>query len=116
MGENGLNACGRRNCIVTIDSRHGFPVCKNILNREFYAEDAGRTRVSSYRRYAVTCLRTLGGRVFLTVVLDLYGWKVIGWAFSDDMESVHTTIPALEMAFANRKAQENLIFHSDRGV
>jgi transposase InsO family protein len=29
------------------------------------------------------------------------------------METVHTTIPALEMAFANRKA---LIFHSDRGM
>jgi transposase InsO family protein len=32
------------------------------------------------------------------------------------METVHTTIPALEMAFANRKAQEGLLFHSDRGV
>jgi transposase InsO family protein len=39
----------------------------------------------------------------------------IGWAFSADMEAVHTTIPAMEMAFANRKAQEGLIFHSDRG-
>ncbi|MDR2784329.1 MAG: hypothetical protein LBB83_00270 [Treponema sp.] len=26
--------------------------------------------------------------------------KVIGWAFSGDMEAVHTTVPATEMAFA----------------
>jgi transposase InsO family protein len=32
------------------------------------------------------------------------------------MESVHTTIPALEMAVANRKAREGLLFHSGRGV
>jgi transposase InsO family protein len=50
------------------------------------------------------------------VVLDLYDRKVIGWAFSGDMEAVHTTIPALETAFANRKAREGLPIHSDRGV
>jgi transposase InsO family protein len=50
------------------------------------------------------------------VILDLYDRKIIGWAFSTDMEAVHTTIPAMEMAFANRKAREGLIFHSDRGV
>jgi transposase InsO family protein len=32
------------------------------------------------------------------------------------METIHTTIPALKMAFANRKAREGLLFHSDRGV
>jgi transposase InsO family protein len=54
--------------------------------------------------------------VYLTVVLDLYDRKVIGWAFSAGIEAVHTTIPALEMAFANRRPREALIFHSDRGV
>jgi hypothetical protein len=41
--------------------------------------------------------------------------KVIGWALSADLETVHTTIPAIETAFANRKAREGLLFHSDRG-
>jgi transposase InsO family protein len=54
--------------------------------------------------------------VYLTVVLDLYDRKVIGRALSADMETVHTTIPAQEIAFAGRKAREGLIFHSDRGV
>jgi transposase InsO family protein len=53
--------------------------------------------------------------VYLTVILDRYDRKVIGWALSADMETVHTTIPAIGTAFANRKAREGLSFHSDRG-
>jgi transposase InsO family protein len=64
----------------------------------------------------ITYLRTVGGWVYLTVVLDPYDWKVIGWALSADMETVHTTIPALNMAFSNRTPRKGLIFHSDRGV
>ena len=61
-------------------------------------------------------LCTIGGGVYLTVVLDLFDRKVMGWAVSGDRETVHITIPAVEMVFANRKAQEGLLFHSDRGV
>jgi transposase InsO family protein len=111
MRENGLNARRRRKFIPTTNSNHGLPVCENILNREFQAQRGGEKWVSD-----ITYLRTLGGWVYLTVVLDLYDRKIIGWAFSADMESVHTTIPALQMAFSNRKARDGLIFHSDRGV
>jgi transposase InsO family protein len=111
MREHGLHARGRRKFIPTTNSNHGFPVCDNLLNREFYAEGGGQKWVSD-----ITYLRTIGGWVYLTVVMDLFDRKVIGWAFSADMETVHTTIPALQMAFANRKAQDGLIFHSDRGV
>jgi transposase InsO family protein len=63
----------------------------------------------------ITCLRILSGWIYLTVVLDLYDRNVIGWAFSSDMEAVHTTLPALRMAFVRRTAQEGLLFHDDRG-
>jgi transposase InsO family protein len=46
---------------------------------------------------------------------DVYDRKVIGWAFSSDMETVHTTIAALRTAFQHRTAREGLVFHSDRG-
>jgi transposase InsO family protein len=111
MRENGLNAKRRGKFIPTTNWNHGLPVCENLLNREFHAERGGEKWVSD-----ITYLRTAGAWVFLTVVLDLFDRKLIGWALSGDMEAVHTTIPALEMAFANRKAQEGLIFHSDRGV
>jgi transposase InsO family protein len=111
MRENGLNARRRRKCIPTTNWNHGLPVCENRLNREFQAAMAGTKRVSD-----ITCPRTLDGWIYLTVVLDLYDRKVIGWAFSSDMERVHTTLPALPMAFAHRGAREGLVFHSGRGV
>jgi transposase InsO family protein len=75
-----------------------------------------RTFGTPYQRYAITYLRTTSGWVYLTVVLDLYDRKVIGWALSAGMEAVHTTIPAMEMSIANRRPREGLLFHSDRGV
>jgi transposase InsO family protein len=110
LREYGLNARLRRKFIPTTNSNHGLAVCDNLLNREFQADRAGEKRVSD-----ITYLRTTGGRVYLTVVLDLYDRKVTGRAFSAGVETVHTTIPAMEIAVANRKAQEGLLFHSDRG-
>jgi predicted outer membrane repeat protein len=117
MRENGLNALMGRKFTITTNSRHGLAVCvglkvRNILNQMFHAQAGGQKRVSSYQRYAVTYLRTASGWVYLTVVLDLFDRKVIGWALSADMEA----IPALDMATGNRMPQTGLIFYSGRGV
>ena len=64
----------------------------------------------------ITYLRTCGGWVYLTVVLDLFDRKVIGWALSDGMDAVHTAAAALQMAANNRALQDALIFHSDWGT
>ena len=111
MRENNLNARAKRRFIHTTDSNHDLTVYENLLNREFFAGEGGMKWVSD-----ITYLRTNGDWVFLTVVLDLYDRKIIGWALSADMETAHTTIVALEMAVKNRKPQDGLIFHSDRGV
>jgi transposase InsO family protein len=111
MRENGLNARKRRKYIPTTDSKHNLPVCENILNQAFHAEKSGTKWVSD-----ITYLRTLNGWIYLTVVLDLYDRKVIGWALSGGMEAINTSIGAFEMAVKNRVPQQGLIFHSDRGV
>jgi transposase InsO family protein len=111
MRKNGLNARWRRTFIKTTDSKHALAVCENILNREFHAEKGGQKWVSD-----ITYLRTANGWVYLTVVLDLYDRKVIGWALSAGMEAADTTVAALGMAVKNRKPGDGLIFHSDRGV
>jgi transposase InsO family protein len=49
------------------------------------------------------------------VVLDLFDRKSLDWAFSGNLETAHTTLPALRMAFAHSTAREGLLFHSDRG-
>jgi len=111
MRENHLNARRWKKHIPTTNSKHSLPVCENILNREFYAEKSGQKWVSD-----ITYLRTLNGWIYLTVVIDLFDRKVIGWALSDNLETCGTTIPAFEMAVKSRTPQNGLIFHSDRGV
>ena len=111
MRENGLNARRRMKFIPTTNSKHSLPVNENILNREFHAEKRGQKWVSD-----ITYLRTQGGWVYLTVILDLFDRKIIGWALSSSLETVHTTIPALKMAITNSAPEKGLIFHSDRGV
>jgi transposase InsO family protein len=111
MRENGLNVRKRWKFIRTADAKHSFEVCENILNREFHAEKGGIKWVSD-----ITYLRTENGWLYLTVAIDLYDRKVIGWALSGGMETSATTIAALEMAVKNRKPLDALIFHSDRGV
>jgi len=111
MREHGLNARQRKKHIKTTDSKHSFPVCDNILDQQFYAEKPGQKWVSD-----ITYLRTTDGWLYLTAIIDLFDRKVIGWSFSDNMETVNTTIPALRMAVKNRTPEKDFIFHSDRGV
>jgi transposase InsO family protein len=111
MRENGLNAKRRKKFIPTTDSKHGLYVNENLLNREFHAEKGGQKWVSD-----ITYLRTASGWVYLTVVLDLFDRKVLGWALSAGLQASETTVAALEMAVRNRAPGNDLLFHSDRGV
>jgi transposase InsO family protein len=111
LSKYGLNAVFKRKFIPTTNSNHELPICENILNRDFRAEYPGMKWVSD-----ITYLRTLGGWLYLTTVIDLYDRKVIGWAYSTTMSAEQTVIPALKMACMNRKPRKGLIFHSDRGV
>jgi transposase InsO family protein len=111
LRKHGLNARRMRKYTTTTDSKHSYPVCENILNRDFFAAKPGQKWVSD-----ITYLRELNGWVYLTVVIDLFDRKVIGWSLSDNLEAVNTTIPAFEMAVKNRTPEEDLLFHSDRGV
>jgi hypothetical protein len=52
---------------------------------------------------------------YVTVIVDLWDRKVIGRAFSEDMEAHHGG-DALMMACTNRRPEEGLLFHSDRRV
>jgi transposase InsO family protein len=71
-----------------------------VLNREFRASGPGEHWVSD-----ITYLKTGSGWLYLTVILDLWDRKVIGWAFSEDREARHVS-DALMMACTNRKPVE----------
>lgn len=54
---------------------------------------------------------------YLTLIMDLYSRRVIGYSESDNLLTQYTTIPALNMAIKSRTGQDlsGLIFHSDGG-
>ncbi len=97
--------------VNTTDSKHSYPVADNHLNRNFSPVKPGQSWVSD-----LTYIHTAAGWVYLTIIMDLYDRKVIGWALSESMKAIDTTIPAWQMALKNRPITDELIFHSDRGV
>ena len=109
MKEQQLRVNRRPKWVKTTDSSHRLSVSANILNRDFRADYPGEKWVSD-----ITYLRSKGGRLYLTVVLDLWDRKVIGWSLSREMVSEEVS-RALIMAVKNRPPREGLIFHSDQG-
>ena len=97
--------------VATTDSRHSYPIVPNVLERRFCATRPGEIWVSD-----ITYVRTKNGWLYLTVIIDMYDRKVIGWSMSTGLSAGETVIPAWLMANKNRPVTQNMIFHSDRGV
>lgn len=97
--------------VCTTDSNHSYPLADNHLNRDFSPTKPGKAWVSD-----LTYIHTQEGWLYLTIIMDLYDRKIIGWALSESMKAAHTSIPAWKMAVKNRPVESTLIFHSDRGV
>jgi transposase InsO family protein len=96
---------------VTTDSKHNYPVAPNVLDRKFKAIRPGQIWVSD-----ITYVRTKSSWLYLTVIIDLYDRKVIGWSMSKGLSAIETVIRAWLMATRNRPVKQELIFHSDRGI
>jgi transposase InsO family protein len=97
--------------VSTTDSKHNYPVAENHLNRNFKALGPGQKWVSD-----ITYIHTDQGWLYLTIIMDLYDRKIIGWALSNTMTARDTVLAAWRMALINRPINDHLIFHSDRGV
>jgi putative transposase len=107
----GLRRKAKRKYKATTDSIHNHYVSPNVLNREFRVSEPSKAWVSD-----ITYIQTMRGFLYLTIVMDLFDRKIIGWSLSDTMSTKHTTLPAWKMAVENREISKDLIFHSDRGV
>ena len=107
----GLKSVVRRKYVVTTASEHQHPVAENVLDRSFTTTRLGHKWVSD-----ITYVRVGQQWNYLTVILDLADRKVVGWALSQDMTVPHTTFAAWTKARQTRHIQQDLIFHSDRGV
>jgi len=95
---------------TTTESNHSLPVVANHLDRNFSASRSGQKWVSD-----ITYIPTKQGWLYLTIVLDLFDRKIVGWALSTNMTTENTVIAAWRMAIRNRPVKQ-VLFHSDRGV
>ena len=74
MCQTGLRAVVAPRFRVTTDSKHSLPVADNLLARDFSAPGVNRKWASD-----ITYLWTGEGWLYLSVVLDLFSRRVVGW-------------------------------------
>ncbi|TLP74168.1 IS3 family transposase [Maribacter sp. ACAM166] len=110
MRANNLFARRKRRFSITTDSRHNYPLARNILDRNFTVSRKNQVWVSD-----ITYIETKQGWMYLTVIIDLFHRKVVGWSMGETLNTSDTIIPAWNMAVKSNNITKELIFHSDRG-
>lgn len=82
---------------------------ENLLQRDFEAPEPETKWVTD-----ITEILTLEGKLFLCVVLDLFGKLVVGWSMHHRQDR-HMVVRAVQMAVWQREGDHEVILHSDRG-
>jgi len=109
MRLQGLQVRQTRRYKVTTGRNRVHTAAPNLLKRDFTADWPDQKWLTDII-YIPTGERWL----YLTVILDLYTRRIVGWAMSDRMTSV-LTMEALKTAIRQRQPEPGLIHHSDQG-
>jgi len=110
MRAHGIRAKQARRFRVTTDSRHGFALAPNRLDRTFTAAAPNRVWMGD-----VTFIPTGAGWCYLAVLLDAFSRRVVGWAVGTQL-SAALPLRALERAVTTRRPAPGLLHHADRGI
>ncbi|TXI09755.1 MAG: IS3 family transposase [Polynucleobacter sp.] len=107
MRENGIRAQAgyRVKRSSTQKSNKSIP---NLLQRQFTVTQPNKIWVTD-----ITYIRTWEGWLYLTVVMDLFSRKIVGWATNSSIKS-DLVLDALMMAIYRRNPQGTII-HFDQG-
>jgi putative transposase len=106
---NGIQVVRSRKFKRTTDSNHVFNIGPHLLQQYFAANGLSQNWAGD-----ITYVRTREGWIYLTVILDLFSRRVVGWAISDRMKQ-DLALRAVNMAIAIRRAPPGCIHHTDRG-
>ena len=109
MRSAGIRGVRPRPYRVTTDSAHALPIAPNRLLGQ-----SRPTRVDEVWAGDITYLKTAEGWLYLSVLLDLYSRRVIGWSVSEGLES-ELPEASLRMALRRRGAARGCVHHSDQG-
>jgi putative transposase len=112
MKTSGIHGVRPRRFVRTTDSKHPHPIAENILARTFDPNVIGG--VNRVWAGDITYLPTREGWLYLAVVLDLGSRRVVGWSMESTMHD-DLVIAALDAALRQRRPQDEVLFHSDRG-
>ena len=110
MKAAGIHSQRKRAYKATTNSRHHCPIAPNLLQRQFTFSRPNQAWVGD-----ITYIPTGEGWLYLAIVKDLCTKKIVGYAFSQRIDT-QLTLDALNMAVRRERPAPGLIFHSDRGV
>jgi putative transposase len=99
----------RRRLPVDTGIRPEHAIAPNVLDRQFEATAPNQRWVADF-----TYVWTSEGWLYVSVVLDLFSRRVVGWAMRSDM-TAPLVVDALMMAIWRRGKPEQLLHHSDQG-
>ena len=110
MRKLGLLARRPKKLGITTDSTHTKPVAENVLDRKFEASAPNCVWTTD-----ITYVWTREGWLYLSVIIDLFSRRVVGWATANHMRT-SLALDALRMAIGRRLPDAGLLHHSDRGT
>ena len=108
---NGLKAIQPRSFVPkTTNSRHPYPMSPNVLKEKGFPGSVNEIWVGD-----ITYIPMVGGTFrYLSVWMDLYSRKIVGWDLQDHMKE-SLVVASLRKALGLRKPPRHLVIHSDRG-
>ena len=109
MRSEGLAGVPRKRFRVTTTADERCQASPNLLNREFSAERPNQAWVTD-----ITYVQVGSQWLYLSVILDLFSRKVVGWAAEPHLRT-DLCLQALRAAVAVRQPGKGLLHHSDRG-
>ena len=119
MRKAGLFGCAKRKfrAMITTNSKHNMPISPRLFEiekKEAFPQAPNRVWVGDQ-----TYILTREGWLFLTIVMDIFNRKVVGYWMSDHLRS-ETVWEAMKLAICQQKDALNagapiLISHSDQG-
>jgi len=105
----GLVVKQRRAYKVTTQRNLTHRVADNLVKMKFNPSAMNQVWAGD-----ITYLKTPEGWLYLSVVMDLYSRRIIGWAVSARM-TVELVMQSFQQAYWLRRHPKGVIFHSDRG-
>lgn len=93
----------------TTNSNHSYPRYPNLV------KDLEITNINQVWYADITYIRLLTDFVYLSILLDGYSRKIVGYSISKALDT-ELVLSALQMAIDNRRPLPGCIHHSDQGI